>query len=127
MSHLTYIKTLFQSLTYLKVALKKLNVNYKEKRNAILDRIYSHGLVVSQLEGNNVSFKWNGQEYELSVDLDFWNQQYPINNFISKVSQQYTGEVIISETQSTGFETVMWDKNTAGSSILVLERWNLST
>jgi len=121
MSHFTHIKTRFQTLTYLKKALNKLNIPHIEKQNTTS---YSQSLVISQSNGYDIEFAWNGQEYELVVDMSFWEQAYPIDNFIDKISQQYAGEVIIGESQKIGFQPIKYTKNTDGSNTLVLERWN---
>ena len=49
--------------------------------------------------GYDIKFCWNGQEYELVVDLSYWKQPYPIESFIDKIGQQYAGEAIIGESQ----------------------------
>jgi hypothetical protein len=67
---------------------------------------------------------WNGQEYELVVDMSFWEQPYPIESFIDKIAQQYAGEVIIGESQKIGFQPIKYQQNADGSNTLVLERWN---
>jgi hypothetical protein len=45
-------------------------------------------LVIPQSNGYDIEFDWNGQEYELVVDMSFWEQPYPIESFIDKVAQQ---------------------------------------
>ena len=56
--------------------------------------------------------------------MSFWEQQYPIQDFIDRIAQQYAGEVVIGESQKIGFQPVNYQKNTDGSNTLVLERWN---
>ena len=58
------------------------------------------------------------------VDMSFWEQAYPIESFIDKVAQQYAGEVIIGESQKTGFQPIKYQQNADGSNTLILERWN---
>jgi Protein of unknown function (DUF1257) len=122
MSHFTHIKTRFQNLMYLKKALNRLNISYTEKFNTLnLDVI---NLVIPQSNGYDIEFAWNGQQYELVIDMSFWQQSSPIESFIDKVAQTYAGEVIISESQKTGFQAIKYQQNTDGSNTLVLERWN---
>lgn len=121
MSHFTHMKTRFQNLFYLEKALNRLNIVHKEKN--ITDS-NSVNLVIPQSNGYNIEFAWNGQEYELVVDMSYWEQAYPVESFIDKVSQQYAGEVIIGESQKTGFQPVKYQQNADGSNTLVLERWN---
>jgi len=61
------------------------------------------------------------------VDISFWEQPYPIESFIDKMSQQYAGEVIIGESQKIGFQPIKYQQNEDGSNTLVLERWNNET
>jgi hypothetical protein len=87
---------------------------------------YNVNLVIPQSNGYDIEFAWNGQEYELVVDMSFWEQPYPIESFIDKIAQQYAGEVIIGESQKIGFQPIKYQQNADGSNTLVLERWNLS-
>jgi hypothetical protein len=125
MSHFTHIKTRFQNLFYLKKALNGLNIIYKEQNltNSDIESI-NVNLVISQSNGYDINFAWNGQEYELVVDISYWKQPYPIESFIDKVAQQYAGEVIIGESQKLGFQPIKYQQTLDGSNTLVLERWN---
>lgn len=127
MSHFTYMKTRFQNLFYLEKALNRLNIIHKQEKNINnnSNSKYSNiNLVISQSNGYDIKFSWNGQNYELVADLSFWEQPYPVENFIEKVSQQYAGEVIIGESQKIGFQPIKYKQNVDGSNTLVLERWN---
>ena len=121
MSHFTHMKTRFQNLFYLEKALNRLNIGYKEQQNT---RTSNVNLVIPQSNGHDIEFAWNGQEYEFIVDMSFWEQPYPIESFIDKVAQQYAGEVIIGESQKTGFQPIKYQQNADGSNTLILERWN---
>jgi Protein of unknown function (DUF1257) len=118
MSHFTYIKTCFQNLFYLEKALNKLSIDYVKKEE---DR---KGLIISQSNGHNIEFVWNEQEYELLVDISFWDQSYCVESFIDKIAQQYAGEVIIGESQKSGFQPIKFHQNKDGSNTLILERWS---
>lgn len=127
MSHFTHIKTRFQNLFYLGKALNRLNINHQEKEKNILSsdsNVSNVNLVIPQSNGYDIEFAWNGQEYELVVDMSFWEQSHPIESFIDKIAQQYAGEVIIGESQKIGFQPIKYQQNTDGSNTLVLERWN---
>jgi len=125
MSHFTHIKTRFQNLFYLEKALNKLNINFEKQRKVIEgSKSYHTNLVIPQSNGYDIEFAWNGQEYELVVDMSYWEQPYPIESFIDKVAQQYAGEVIIGESQKTGFQPIRYQQNSDGSNTLILERWN---
>ena len=124
MSHFTNMKTSFQNVSYLEKALNKLRINHQRSiiEQSIHDNKYD--LIISQSNGYDITFKWNGQEYELVVDISYWLQPYPIESFIDKIAQQYAGEVIVGESKKLGFQAVKYQKNTDGSNTLVLERWN---
>lgn len=119
MSHFTHIKTRFQNLFYLEKALNRLNISHIEQ-----EKTYHKSLIIPQSNGYDIEFLWNGQEYELIVDISFWEQPYTIESFIDKISQQYAGEVIIGESQKIGFQPIKYQQNVDGSNTLVLERWN---
>ena len=127
MSHFTHMKTRFQNLFYLEKALNRLNIVHKEQEETIdnsASESYNVNLVIPQSNGYDIEFTWNGEEYELVVDMSYWEQPYPIESFIDKIAQQYAGEVIIGESQKTGFQPVKYQQNADGSNTLVLERWN---
>ena len=123
MSHFTHMKTRFQNLFYLEKALNRLNIVHKQE---IINNSKSSNidLLIPQSNGHDIRFCWNNQEYELVVDISFWEQSCPIENFIDKIAQQYAGEVVIGESQKIGFQPVKYQQNSDGSNTLILERWN---
>jgi hypothetical protein len=126
MSHFTHMKTRFQNLIYLEKALNRLNIIHKQEQKIVQNSNLSHvNLVIPQSNGYDIEFCWNGQEYELVLDMSFWEQPYPLENFIDKVAQQYAGEVVIGESQKIGFQPIKYQKNSDGSNTLVLERWSI--
>ena len=121
MSHFTHMKTCFRNLTYLEKALNRLNIDYKEQEKSITN---STNLVIPQSNGYDIEFVWNGDVYELVIDVSFWEQPYPVESFIDKVLKQYAGEVIIGESHKMGFQPIQYQQNVDGSNTVVLERWN---
>src|SRR5210317_118624 len=125
MSHFTHMKTRFQNLFYLEKALNRLNIVHKQEQEASKNSSSTTiNLIISQSNGYDIEFCWNGQEYELLVDMSFWEQPYPIENFIDKIAQQYAGEVVIGESKKIGFQPVKYQHNSDGLHTLILERWN---
>jgi Protein of unknown function (DUF1257) len=122
MSHFTHMKTHFQNLFYLEKALNRLNIIYKRQSGD--SNISNPNLIITQSNNYDIEFCWNGAEYELVMDMSFWKQSYPIENFIDNIAQQYAGEVIIGESQKIGFQPIKYQQNSDGSNTLVLERWN---
>ena len=122
MSHFTTMKTSFQNLSYLEKALNKLEIVHQKQ---ISERESTKSnLIIRQSNGYDIEFAWNGQEYELIVDMSFWEQACPVESFIDKVAQHYAGEVIVGESQKLGFQPVKYQLNEDGSNTVVLERWN---
>ena len=121
MSHFTHMKTRFQNIFYLEKALNRLNIVYKKKSTT---SELNTNLIIPQANGYDLEFSWNGHEYDLIADISFWEQQYPIENFIDRIAQQYAGEVVIGESQKIGFQPVKYQQNSDGSNTLILERWN---
>ena len=127
MSHFTNLKTRFQNLFYLEKALNRLAISYQLSKKAKLtdaDKLYRTNIIIPQQNGYPIEFSWNGQEYELVVDMSFWDQPYPIETFIDKIAQEYAGEIIIGESRKIGFQPIKYEQNKDGSNTLVLERWN---
>jgi hypothetical protein len=116
------MKTHFQNLSYLEKALTKLNITFNQQKSH--SDPSQHSLLIPQANGHKIEFCWNGKEYELAVDLSFWNQPYPVQTFIDKVAQNYANENVIGESQKIGFQVINAQKNSDGSNTLVLERWN---
>lgn len=124
MSHFTHIKTRFQNLFYLEKALTRLNISFKTKEKSIEDsNAYNDSLVIPQLNGYDIKFTWNGQEYEIIADMSFWEQSSTIESFIDKIAQKYADEVIIGESRKMGFQPIKYNQNIDGSNTLILERW----
>ena len=124
MSHFTNMKTSFQNLSYLEKALNKLEITHQRQIKERSSQQQKLDLIINQSNGYDITFTWNGQEYELVVDMSFWEQPYPLESFIDKIGQQYAGEVIISESQKIGFQPIKYQQNNDGSNTLVLERWS---
>jgi len=124
------METRFQNLLSLRKALEILNINYREEeKNSTNSELSDVNLVIPQSNGYDLEFAWNvqEQEYELVVDISFWEQPYPIESFIDKIAQQYAGELIIAETKKIGFQVIKYEPDSNGSNLLILERWNKTT
>mgnify|MGYP005678628045 FL=1 len=73
-----------------------------------------------------VGFKWDNtsNSYELVTDLDLWKFELPVERFISKVTQMYAYETIISKTKEDGYQIVEQKNQNDGSIELVLTKWD---
>jgi hypothetical protein len=124
MSHFSYIQTQFQNLFYLEKALNKLNILYTQEQVTVSSSGLSKiDLVIPQSNGYDITFCWNGKEYDLVADLSFWKQTLPHETFLNNVSQEYASEVVIGEGQKIGFEPTQYNTNVDGSKTIVLERY----
>jgi hypothetical protein len=129
MSHFTNLKTSFKNLLHLENALNKLEIPYKREKKMIEgnnSRLYNVNLVIPQSNNYDITFNWNGEEYELVVDASFWIQPYPVESFINKLSQHYANDVIITESQKIGFQPIKSKQHVDGSNTITLQRWNLN-
>jgi hypothetical protein len=79
--------------------------------------------VIETSNDYDVTFTWNGEEYELVFDASFWSQPYSVETFISKITLQYANSVIITEGEKVGFSPVKLKNNVDGSKTITLVRW----
>jgi hypothetical protein len=127
MSHFSSIKTQIRDLNALKKALTDLQVDWKEGPYAV--RGYQGDsraaeLVIEQDNGYDVGFGWNGEEYELVADLQYWKQPLTVNRFLSLVTQRYAVNTVLSTTAEQGFQVSEQVNNQDGTVRLVVQRWN---
>jgi len=130
MSHFTNLKTSFKNLLHLENALNKLEIPYKREKKVIESnnsKLYNINLVIPQSNNYDITFNWNGEEYELILDASFWIQPYPVESFINKLSQHYANDVIITESQKIGFQPIKSKQHVDGSNTITLQRWNLNS
>jgi len=130
MSHFTNLKTSFKNLLHLENSLKKLNITYKRENEGIEEDTlepYNVNLIIPQSNNYDITFNWNGEEYELVIDTSFWAQPYPVETFINKVSHEYANDVIMIESQKIGFQPIRSKQHTDGSNTITLQRWNSNT
>jgi hypothetical protein len=130
MSHFTNLKTSFKNLLHLENALNKLEIPYKREKKVVEgnnSKLYNVNLVIPQSNNYDITFNWNGEEYELVLDASFWIQPYPVESFINKLSQHYANDVIITESQKIGFQPIRSKQHVDGSNTITLQRWNLKT
>lgn len=129
MSHFTNLKTSFKNLVHLENALNKLEISYKREKKVVEGnntKLYNINLVIPQSNNYDITFNWNGEEYELVLDASFWIQPYPVENFINKLSQHYANDVILTESKKIGFQPIKSKHHVDGSNTITLQRWNLN-
>lgn len=127
MSHFSQIKTQIRNLHFLKAALTDLGIDWKagpKEVRGYRGQTTSAEVVLEQDNGYDVGFAWNGREYELVADLQFWQQAWSVDRFLNKVTQGYAFQTVMSESAKQGFQVAEQQKNLDGSIRLVVQRWS---
>ena len=129
MSHFSTIKTQLKDADPLIKALN--NLGYTINKEQKLIKGYRGKFTAVDISMNlpgetKVGFKWdnNSNSYELVTDLDLWKFELPVERFISKVTQMYAYETIISKTKEDGYQIVEQKNQNDGSIELVLTKWD---
>ena len=129
MSHFSTIKTQLKDSEPLIKALN--NLGYTITKDEKFVKGYRGNLTAVDISmtlpgDTKVGFKWenNSNAYELVTDLDLWKFDLPVERFISKVTQMYAYETIISKTKDDGYQIVEEKNQNDGSIELVLTKWD---
>ncbi|MGE5657296.1 MAG: DUF1257 domain-containing protein [Actinomycetota bacterium] len=126
MSHFSQIKTQIRNLTSLQAALTDLGIDWKSGPKEVRGyqgKTCSAEVVVEQSNGYDLGFTWNGAEYELVADLQFWQQAWSVDRFLNQVTQRYAYHTVVNETAKQGFQVAEQQQNQDGSIRLVVQRW----
>ena len=128
MSHFSTIKTQLKKAEPLIQALNDLGYQIIQEEKFI--KGYKGKFTAVDISMNlpgdtKVGFKWdkNSNAYELVTDLDLWKFDLPVERFISKVTQMYAYQTIISKTKEDGYQVVEEKNKNDGSIELVLTKW----
>lgn len=127
MSHFSNIKTKIRDLASLKAALSDMGCEWKEGPHPVRGyqgQTVTANVVIEQENNHDIGFRWNGNEYELVADLQYWQQPLTVDGFLRKVNQGYAVHAILSETAKQGFQVAEQQKNADGSIRLVVQRWS---
>ena len=129
MSHFSTIKTQLKDSESLIKALNNLGytINQEEKFIKGYRGKFTAVDISMNLPGETkVGFKWdnNSNTYELVTDLDLWKFEIPVERFISKVTQMYAYQTIISKTKEDGYQIVEQKNKNDGSIELVVTKWD---
>ena len=128
MSHFSTINTQVKEAEPLIKALNNLGylINQEEKfakgyrgKSTLVD------ISMNLPSDTKVGFKWDNisNSYELVTDLDLWKFELPVERFISKVTQMYAYQTIITKTEEEGYQIVEQKNKNDGSIELVLTKW----
>lgn len=127
MSHFSQIKTQIRNLDSLKDALTDLGIDWKEGSKAVRGyrgQTHTAEIAIEQENGYDIGFRWNGQEYELVADLQYWQQNVSVEGFLRQITQRYAYRTVVKETARAGFAVAEQQNNKDGSIRLVVQRWS---
>ncbi len=127
MSHFSNIKTQIRNLKSLKAALSDLGIEWKSGPRDVRGyqgQTHTAEIVVEQDNNFDVGFSWNGSEYELVADLQYWQQPLSVEGFLKRVTQRYAYNTVVDESAKQGFELAEQQNNDDGSIRLVVQRWS---
>lgn len=127
MSHFSNIKTKIRNLNYLTAALNDLGIEWQPGPSPVRGyqgQTRNAEVVISQANNYDLGFSWNGQEYELVTDLQYWQQPLTVEGFLRQVTQRYAYHTVVNESSKQGFQLAEQQKNQDGSIRLVVQRWS---
>ncbi|NMG08686.1 DUF1257 domain-containing protein [Brasilonema sp. UFV-L1] len=127
MSHFSQIKTQIRNIDSLKDALSDLGVDWKQGSREVRGyrgQTHNAEVTIEQENGYDIGFRWNGKEYELVADLQYWQQNLSVEGFLRQVTQRYAYHTVVKETARVGFQVAEQQKNEDGSIRLVVQRWS---
>ena len=129
MSHFSTIKTQLKDAEPLIKALNNLGYTINQEKKFVKGyrgKFTAVDISMNLPRDTKVGFKWdnNSNAYELVTDLDLWKFELPVERFISKITQMYAYETIISKTKEDGYQIVEQKNQNDGSIELVLTKWD---
>ncbi|NEP13169.1 MAG: DUF1257 domain-containing protein [Symploca sp. SIO2C1] len=127
MSHFSNIKTKIRNLVSLQAALTDLGIDWQSGPRSVRgyrNQTHNAEIVIEQDNDYDIGFSWNGKEYELVADMQYWQQPLSVDGFLSQVTQRYAYQTVMKETSNQGFEVAEEQKNEDGSIRLVVQRWS---
>lgn len=126
MSHFSQIKTQLRNFVSLQTALTDLGIDWKSGPCPVRGyrgQTINAEIAIEQENGYDIGFRWNGNEYELVADLQYWQQPITVDRFLNKITQRYAFQTVLNETAKQGFQVAEQQKNEDGSIRLVVQRW----
>lgn len=127
MSHFSNIKTKIRNLDSLKLALTDMGVDWKNGPGIVRGyqgQTHKADVIVEQNNNYDFGFSWNGSEYELVADLQYWQQPLTVEGFLRQATQRYAFHTVVNETANQGFNITEQQQNQDGSIRLVVQRWS---
>ena len=109
-SHFSSVSTQLKDKDLLIQSLYDMNENFNILDESTKVRGYNNveviaDVVIKQETGYDIGFTLNGNVYEMVTDLQFWNQNVPVEVFLEKLSQRYSFNSIIKSCNEEGYVT----------------------
>lgn len=127
MSHFSQIKTQIRNLASLQAALTDLGINWESGPKMVRGyrgQTRNAEITIEQDNSYDLGFSWNGNEYELVADLQYWQQDWSVDGFLRRVTQRYAYHTVVKETARQGFQVAEQQENKDGSIRLLVQRWS---
>ena len=129
MSHFSTVKTELRQLGPLMTALEDLGYSPEQGERQIRGyrgQTVQADISVEVKEGGDIGFRWNVQSgvYELVTDLDLWKQQIPVERFLTRLTQRYALNTVLSASLQEGFQVEKQINLQNGGIELVVTRWD---
>ena len=125
MSHFTNIKTKLKDKDFLIKALNSLG--YAIQENVLLNNPVNHKHDQVQVEvgvTKYVGFKISDDGvFELVTELDTWEEPFPVERFLQKVTQAYAKYAVVETARSKGFNVTTEQKDVDNTIEIVMEKW----
>ncbi len=128
MSHFSTIKTQLREANPLIKALNQLGYSIDQEKKFVKGykgQFTAVDISMDLPNNTKVGFKWdtNSNAFELVTDLDLWKFDLPVERFLSKITQMYAYQTIISKTEEEGYQIIEQKDQNDGSIELVLTKW----
>jgi len=119
-------QTSLLDLEILKISLSDLGIVFDTTLSSIQgynNQIHPADLIIKQSNNYDIGFVWNGAEYQLVTDVQFWQQPWPVDLFLNRITQRYAYNSIVKLSELNGFQTIEETQQENGSVKLTLQRW----
>ena len=127
MSHFSRIKTKIKKKDFLIKALNTLGYSAQENVVLHIDGSHAEDHADEQVEvavTHDVGFKMQTDgTFQLVAELDTWEEPFPIERFLQKVTQAYAKHIVVETAQEKGFSVVTEQKDVDNTIELVVEKW----
>lgn len=124
MSHFSCITTKFYNARVLKKSLSDLDITWVASNKKAQDyktKMYELEIIIRQESKYDISFRWNGNEYELVTDLMFWSQDFSVVKFLNRISQRYAYNLLMETSETKGIQLTQIETSEDGTIQVMLK------